>query len=224
MVYGGDLNVFPRPDDPIATAADPTPSDQLGPLYEAGMRNLWDDLLADAPSSAYSYSFEGQAQTLDHLFVNGALHRDLVQMRAAHVNADWPADHAADGSRGSSDHDPQVARFRSRASLSVGDASVVEGDRGTRPLTYTVTVSRPLSQPVLLCAATYGTTAQAGADYDPYVGCKVLAAGQTSLAFPVTVRGDRKREADEKVNLVVAGVPGLRLADPLAVGTITDDD
>ncbi|MFG3699877.1 lamin tail domain-containing protein [Micromonospora sp. NPDC047620] len=224
VVYGGDLNVFPRPDDPIATAAEPTPSDQLGPLYEAGMRNLWDDLLADAPSSAYSYSFEGQAQTLDHLFVNGALHRDLVQMRAAHINADWPAEHAADGTRGSSDHDPQVARFRSRASLSVGDVTVAEGDRGTRPLTFTVTVSRPLSQPVLLCAATYGTTAQAGADYDPYVGCKVLAAGQTSLAFPVTVRGDRKREADEKLTLLMTGVPGLRLADPVAVGTIADDD
>ncbi|WP_405116086.1 lamin tail domain-containing protein [Micromonospora sp. NBC_01405] len=224
VVYGGDLNVFPRPDDPIATGADPTPSDQLASLYDAGLHSLWDDLVADVPSSAYSYSFEGQAQTLDHLFVNDALRDDLVQVRAAHINADWPAEFTGDGSRGSSDHDPQVARFRSRASLSVGDATVVEGDKGTRPLTFSVTVSRPLSQPVLVCAATFGTTAQAGSDYDPYVGCKTLAAGQTSLTFAVTVRGDRKREADEKVNLLVAGVPGLRLADPLAVGTIANDD
>ncbi|NJP31404.1 lamin tail domain-containing protein [Micromonospora thermarum] len=224
VVYGGDLNVFPRPDDPIATGADPTPSDQLGPLYEAGLRNLWEDLLADAPSSAYSYSFEGQAQTLDHLFVNEALHGDLVRMRAAHINADWPAEHAGDGTRGSSDHDPQVARFRSRASLSVGDASVVEGDRDTTQLAFTVTVSRPLSQPVLVCAATYGTTAQSGSDYESYVGCKTLAAGQTTLTFPVTVRGDRKLEGDEKLTLLVAGVPGLRLADPLGAGTIVNDD
>jgi hypothetical protein len=145
-------------------------------------------------------------------------------MRAAHINADWPAEHAGDGTRGSSDHDPQVARFRSRASLSVADVSVVEGDKGARQLTFTATVSRPPSQPVLLCATTYGTTARAGADYDPYVGCKVLAAGQTSLTFPVTVHGDRKQEADEKLTLLVAGVPGLRLADPVAVGTISDDD
>ena len=59
MVYGGDLNVFPRPDDPIATGANPTPSDQLGPLYDAGLRNLWDDLVADAPSAAYSYASRG---------------------------------------------------------------------------------------------------------------------------------------------------------------------
>ena len=91
-------------------------------------------------------------------------------------------------------------------------------------LTFTVTVSRPLSEPALICAATYGTTAQAGSDYDPYVGCRVLAAGRTSLTFPVTVRGDRKREADEKLTLYVAGVPGLRLADPSGVGTILNDD
>ncbi|MFI5925961.1 lamin tail domain-containing protein [Micromonospora sp. NPDC051543] len=224
VVYGGDLNVFPRPDDPIATAAQPTPSDQLAPLYDAGLHNLWDNLVADVPASAYSYSFEGQAQTLDHLFVNDALYGDLVQVRAAHVNADWPAEFTGDGSRGSSDHDPQVARFRSRASLTVADTSVVEGDQGTRQMVFTATVSRPLSQPVLLCAATVGLTAQAGSDFDTYAGCKVLAAGDTSVTFPVSVRGDRRRESDEKLTLLVAGVPGLRLADPLATGTITNDD
>ncbi|MFI6271254.1 lamin tail domain-containing protein [Micromonospora zamorensis] len=224
VVYGGDLNVFPRPDDPIATGSQPMPSDQLAPLYEAGLHNLWDNLVADVPASAYSYSFEGQAQTLDHLFVNDALYGDLVQVRAAHINADWPAEFTGDGSRGSSDHDPQVARFRSRASLTVADTTVVEGNQGARQLTFTATVSRPLSQPVLLCATTVGLTAQGGSDFDPYAGCKVLAAGQTSVAFPVSVRGDRKREADEKLTLLVAGVPGLRLADPLAVGTITNDD
>ncbi|MGC4773186.1 lamin tail domain-containing protein [Micromonospora sp. DT44] len=224
VVYGGDLNVFPRPDDPIATAAQPTPSDQLAPLYEAGLHNLWDNLVADVPASAYSYSFEGQAQTLDHLFVNDALYGDLVQVRAAHVNADWPAEFTGDGSRGSSDHDPQVARFRSRAALTVADTTVVEGDQGTRQMVFTATVSRPLSQPVLLCAATVGLTAQTGSDFDAYAGCKVLAAGDTSVTFPVSVRGDRRRESDEKLTLLVAGVPGLRLADPLATGTITNDD
>ncbi|MFF5175316.1 lamin tail domain-containing protein [Micromonospora sp. NPDC000089] len=224
VIYGGDLNVFPRPDDPIATAANPTPSDQLAPLYEAGLHNLWDDLVADVPASAYSYSFQGQAQTLDNLFVNDRLHDDLVQVRAAHVNADWPAEFTGDGSRGSSDHDPQVARFRSQASLRVADASVVEGDRGTTQLTFNVTVSRPLSEPALICAATAGLTAQAGSDFDPYLGCRTLAAGQTSLAFPITVRGDRRVEANEKLTIAVAGVPNLRLADPLAIGTITNDD
>ena len=36
IVYGGDLNVFPRPDDPIATSDSDTPSDQLGPCTRPG--------------------------------------------------------------------------------------------------------------------------------------------------------------------------------------------
>jgi hypothetical protein len=83
IVVGGDLNVFPRPDDPFAPGDPLFPSDQLAPLYESGLANLWDDLVADEPSAAYSYTFQGQAQTLDQLFVNDALHGDLVQVRAA---------------------------------------------------------------------------------------------------------------------------------------------
>ena len=225
IVYGGDLNVFPRPDDPIATSDSDTPSDQLGPLYDAGLHNLWDDLAADAPSSAYSYVFQGQAQTLDHIFVNEALYGDLVEMRAAHVNAGWPADFGADGARGVSDHDPQIARFLSRAQLTVSDVSVTEGrQKTTTPAIFTVSLSRPLSQAIVVCAATRDVTAQAGQDYNGLVQCKTLAAGATSLTFTVTVKGDNKKEADERFQLLVAGLPFAQLADPVGVGTITNDD
>ncbi|GIF64924.1 hypothetical protein Ais01nite_29590 [Asanoa ishikariensis] len=220
VVYGGDLNVFPRPDDPVQN----NPGDQLAPLYDAGLHNLWEDLARDVPASAYSYSYEGQAQTLDHLFVNNPLYSDLVQMRAAHINADWAANYAGDGSRGSSDHDPQVARFNSRAELRVSDATVTEGNTGTTKLTFTVSVSRPLSQPVLLCGTTLGLTARAGSDYDPVIGCRTLAAGATSTTVDVTVKGDRQREPNETLTLIVAGIPGLVLTDPIGVGTIRNDD
>jgi uncharacterized protein len=118
VLFGGDLNVFPRPDDPFAPGDPLFPSDQLGPLYdEADMENLWDELRRRVPESAYTYVFEGQAQTLDHQFVSRQLERDLEQVRVAHINADWPADFAGDGARGASDHDPVVSRFE----LSSGD-------------------------------------------------------------------------------------------------------
>ena len=116
VTAGGDFNVFPRPDDPF-TPGQPCgtvcigPSDQLGALYELGLSSLWETVLADVPASAYSYVFEGQAQTLDNQFVTDALNAELNAVRYAHVNADWAADHEVDGSRGASDHDPQVARF-----------------------------------------------------------------------------------------------------------------
>jgi len=112
VLFGGDLNVFPRPDDPFAPGDRLFPSDQLGPLYdEADLHNLWDELRRQVPESAYTYVFEGQAQTLDHQFVSRQLERDLERVRVAHINADWPADFAGDGARGASDHDPVVSRF-----------------------------------------------------------------------------------------------------------------
>ncbi len=67
IVVGGDLNVYPRPDD-IAYGA----SDQLGSLYASslGLKNLWEVLLDQAPEAAYSYVYLGMAQTLDQMFVN----------------------------------------------------------------------------------------------------------------------------------------------------------
>jgi len=224
IVYGGDLNVFPRPDDPIARSDADTPSDQLGPLYRAGLHNLWDDAVAAEPASAYSYVFEGQAQTLDNLFVNDILRRDFVEMRAAHVNADYPADFDGDGPRGVSDHDPQVARFRSRASVSVSDARVVEGDKGTRPMAFTVTLSRPMSEDGLICATTLDQTATLLLDYDPLFSCAVVRAGATTATFTVQVRGDRRHEPDERLLLVVGADPRMRYTRAIGTGTVTDDD
>lgn len=110
VMVAGDLNVFPRPDDPIPPSAG-GPSDQLGPLYDAGLNSLWEVLAEEVPAAAYSYVFEGQAQTLDQQFVDDALLAELVEQRVAHVNADWPAEAAPGTGRGVSDHDPSVARF-----------------------------------------------------------------------------------------------------------------
>jgi predicted extracellular nuclease len=112
VVAGGDFNVYPRPDDPLNP-----PSDQLGPLYNSGLLNLWDTMVAENPAAAYSYVFVGQAQTLDGQFVTPTLLDELAQTRVAHVNADFPADYAGDGARGLSDHDPMSSRFELAATL-----------------------------------------------------------------------------------------------------------
>ena len=217
VVYGGDLNVFPRPDDPVPAS----PGDQLGPLYQAGLHNLWDDLVADKPAAAYSYVFDGQAQTLDNLFVNDDLYGDLIEMRSTHVNSDFPAG----GDRGTSDHDPQVARFQSLAGLSVANASVPEGDRGTSSLVFPVTLTRPLSRPLTVCAAAVPGTALPLLDFDPFLGCATIPAGETGTSFTVKVRGDRSRERDEKLTLAIAGLDlSIRALDSTATGTILDDD
>ncbi len=110
---GGDLNVYPRPDDPFAPIGQAGSSDQLGSLYapSLGLTNLWDVLLGQAPEAAYSYVYLGMAQTLDQMFVNQAMLASLEQFRIAHINSDFPADYAGDVARGTSDHDPNVGVF-----------------------------------------------------------------------------------------------------------------
>ena len=122
LTTGGDFNVYPRPDDPFAPthpycATHECPSDQLGPLYDAGLESLFDVLLAQEPQAAYSYVFVGQAQTLDQQFVSQRLFQELVRYRVAHVNADWAADFPGDGPRGLSDHDPGSARLSALPTL-----------------------------------------------------------------------------------------------------------
>jgi len=220
VIYGGDLNVFPRPDEPIPSK----PGDQLGPLYNAGLHNLWDNLVADVPAAAYSYDFEGQAQTLDNLFVNDAMYDDLIQIRAAHINSDFTGLDPANPDRGSSDHDPQVVRFQSRAAVSVADAGAAEGNRGTTILSFPVTLSRPLSVPLTVCATALPITALPIVDFDPYLVCKVVPPGATTVTFPVTVRGDHLREPDEKISLTIAALRTVRTTDGTATGTIVNDD
>ncbi len=111
VVVGGDFNVFPRPDDPFAPGHRLFPSDQLAPLYDQGLGSLWEFLAEELPEAAYSYVFQGQAQTLDTQFVSDDLLAEFIEYRVAHINADWAADHEGDGARGASDHDPSHSRY-----------------------------------------------------------------------------------------------------------------
>ncbi len=108
IVVGGDLNVYPHPDNTSYGAID-----QLAALYDPaiGLTNLWDVLLGQAPESAYSYVYLGMAQTLDQMFINQPMLADLNQFRIAHINSDFPADYPSDVARGTSDHDPNMAAF-----------------------------------------------------------------------------------------------------------------
>jgi hypothetical protein len=126
VLVGGDLNVFPRPDDPYPPGAPIPgigvgPSDQLRPLYDSPLSNLYDRLVAEHPAAAFSFGFQGQAQTLDHLWVSPALRDRVQEIGSAKINVDWPSDAAGEppayGRFGVSDHDPQLARVDATATF-----------------------------------------------------------------------------------------------------------
>jgi len=108
--------------------------------------------------------------------------------------------------------------------LSVGDASVVEGSSGTKQMTFTVSLSQAATGPVTVNYATANGTATAGQDYVAKSGTIIFAAGETQKTISVTVNGDKVVELNETLALNLSAPAGATLADGAAVGAILTDD
>jgi hypothetical protein len=110
--------------------------------------------------------------------------------------------------------------------ISIGSETIAEGNRGTRWMTFTVTLSAASSSPVTVKWATANGTARAGRDYVAAGGTVRFAAGQTVQTLRAAVIGDRLRETNETFQIVLsAAVNATR--SPTArrgTGTILDND
>jgi hypothetical protein len=110
----------------------------------------------------------------------------------------------------------------------IANTGVLEGDTGTSPLTYTVTLSAApaAGQNFTLRVATANGTATAGSDYTALPLTTIsFAAGETSKTVNVTISGDTTVEPTETVLLnLSAPTGGLTLADTQATGEIRTDD
>jgi aryl-phospho-beta-D-glucosidase BglC (GH1 family) len=108
--------------------------------------------------------------------------------------------------------------------LSVADATVVEGNSGAPELVFTVTLSAAATGPVTVAYATSNGTASAGSDYTALSGTLTFAAGETSKVVRVQVSADTAVEANETLTLALSSPSGATIADGTAIGTITNDD
>jgi len=111
--------------------------------------------------------------------------------------------------------------------ISVGDATVTEGNSGTTTATFVVSLSAPAGPGgVTFDISTQNDSATTG-DND-YVGKTLLAqtipAGQTSYNFDVTVNGDVAFEPNESFFVNLSNVTGATILDGQGVGTISNDD
>jgi hypothetical protein len=107
--------------------------------------------------------------------------------------------------------------------LSIGSASVVEGDSGgTRPVVLSVTLSRPATSTVTVRYATSNGTATAGSDYSSKAGTLTFAAGNTVKYVTIPVKADTAVEGDETLAVTLSQATGVAgLAPGRTVGTIT---
>jgi serine protease len=109
--------------------------------------------------------------------------------------------------------------------ISVGDASIYEGNAATKVLTFTVSLSNVSAGAVSFDIATADGTATAGSDYVATTStAQSIPAGQLSKTFSVTLNGDQVVEPNETFTVNLTNVTGANLVDVQAVGTINNDD
>ncbi len=109
--------------------------------------------------------------------------------------------------------------------LAISDASVTEGDSGTKQLTFNINLSAPVSGPVSFDVATAQGTAFAGSDYASTSATGVtIPAGQTAATFNVPINGDTTVEDNETFTVDLSNVSGAPVADAQAQGRIINDD
>ena len=110
-------------------------------------------------------------------------------------------------------------------SLSIADVSVTEGNSGTKLATFTVMLSGTSPNAVSYSIATANGTALSGSDYlASSLAGQIIAAGQTTRTFSVTIMGDAAVETNETFAVNISNVVGAAVADNQAIGTIVNDD
>ena len=118
IILLGDFNAYQFNDgilDVIGTiTGKPAPKDQVmnwsDDLVNPDLINLVNKIKED---QRYSYSFDGNAQVLDHILINEAMNKHVVNFGYARLNADFPEIYRNSDARVErfSDHDAAIAYF-----------------------------------------------------------------------------------------------------------------
>ncbi len=218
----GDLNAYAK-EDPIRILAD------------AGFV----DLVPAFNSDTYSYLFDGQFGTLDYALASSSLRAQITGASDFHINADEPgaldyntnfksagqvASLYAPNEFRTSDHDPLLVGIAAPASLTINDVSIVEGNAGTTPATFTISRSGGGSSLTVQYATQPGTATE-GTDFTAATGSVSFAEGDLTKTVTIDVVADTLVEPNETFTVMLSNASnGALIADPTGEATIIDDD
>ena len=112
------------------------------------------------------------------------------------------------------------------AFLSIEDVpSVIEGDTGTTPARFRVTLNRPSTREVTFEFATANGTAESPSDYLVTNGSRTIPSLSTQTTIDVLVNGDRDLESNETFSVDLRNATGARgIQRARATAAILDDD
>jgi Ca2+-binding RTX toxin-like protein len=120
--------------------------------------------------------------------------------------------------------------------ISISDATVTEGNDGTKDLTFTVSLNNASDDVVKVDYASADGTATAVNDYlattgilsftpsDIIAGTTEFTPGETSKTITVKINGDTEIETNETFALNLTNVVGGSIGKATGIGTIVNDD
>ncbi|MBI2826895.1 MAG: VCBS repeat-containing protein [Planctomycetia bacterium] len=109
--------------------------------------------------------------------------------------------------------------------ITISDASIIEGNSGTTLMTFTVYLSQASGNDVWVNYTTAnGNARTSDNDYVAKSGTIYFAPGETTKTIEVLVRGDTKREKNERFYVNLSGAINGTISDGQGVGTILNDD
>ena len=120
--------------------------------------------------------------------------------------------------------DCETVRGLPKPALSIAGGSQAEGNAGSQPMSFRVTLAKRTPLRVSVAYATADGTATAGSDYTATSGTLVFAPGETSKTLAVPIVGDIAGEPDETFTLTLSQPVNAVLGQATATGTITGDD
>jgi hypothetical protein len=109
-------------------------------------------------------------------------------------------------------------------SITIGDASIAEGDAGAKSLVFNIALSNPSFQSISVTATTSDNTAAAGSDYVAKSGSVTINPGQVAATFNMIVNGDTLSEPNETFFVNLTNASNATISRGRAVGTIVDND
>jgi predicted extracellular nuclease len=120
---------------------------------------------------------------------------------------------------------PKGSSGPSTPTLSISNASITEGDTGTKLLNFNVTLTAAAPAAVNFKASTTDVSATAPSDFVALTNAPFsIAAGDTGTTVSVTINGDTTVEPDETFTVTISDLTGALAGTLMATGTILNDD
>src|SRR5262245_30335304 len=108
--------------------------------------------------------------------------------------------------------------------IKIADASIVEGDAGTKSLDFRVTWTGPKGGAVSVSYATADGSATAGNDYTAKSGSVSLPSGCKCGTISIPIKGDLVTEGTETFVVNLSAPVNATIGDAQATGTIFDNE